>query len=177
MVRDEFVETGQVRFVFREIVTHPFAMLGFALARCAPEGRYFDAIGGVFTRQEALFEAAANRDALWSELTAIAGAAGLDEAGLDACYQNAEVINAINAASARASEDGVGATPSFAFNGVLVSARHAPGGGHSHLYYAGDAPLLIGGRAVEARLDSDTFRRIILHFLSGAASDGGDGGE
>lgn len=59
-IESRYVETGQVRFVFREMLTGQpqLAQAGFMLARCAPEDRYFDVIGLLMDQQQAIFQAA-----------------------------------------------------------------------------------------------------------------------
>ena len=60
---DRYVESGQVRYVFREMITGlpALATPGFMLARCAPEERYFDVLDLLFAQQQALGRRAANR--------------------------------------------------------------------------------------------------------------------
>lgn len=52
----KYIDTGQVRFVLREVMIHP-KMDGpaFLLARCAPEGGYFDVLDGVMRGQDEYF--------------------------------------------------------------------------------------------------------------------------
>jgi protein-disulfide isomerase len=56
---DDGVERGDVRFVFREMLTGQpnLARAGFMLARCAPEDQYLDVIDLLFEQQRALFSA------------------------------------------------------------------------------------------------------------------------
>ena len=53
MLKADYVEAGHVKFVFREFPTAPanISVAGFALARCAGEDRYYDAIDDLFSAQ------------------------------------------------------------------------------------------------------------------------------
>ena len=120
--KEQLVDTGKVRFVFRELPTAPIdvSVAGFLVARCAPEPRYFNVLDTLFDRQERLFTAQA-RD----ELVAIARAAGLSDEDFNACIRDEEAIEAMNARI----EEGttryrVSSTPTFVINGeVIVGAQ------------------------------------------------------
>ena len=60
------VQTGKVRFIFRELPTQPaqLAMLGFMMAECAPSEKYFDLIKFQMQNQKEMFEMASKGDAL-----------------------------------------------------------------------------------------------------------------
>ncbi|MEL7112429.1 MAG: thioredoxin domain-containing protein, partial [Pseudomonadota bacterium] len=50
VLKADYVETGQVKFIFREFPTPPanVAVAGFALARCAGEDQYYSVIDDLF---------------------------------------------------------------------------------------------------------------------------------
>ena len=60
------VQTGKVRFIFRELPTQPaqLAMLGFMMAECAPSEKYFDLIEFQMLNQKEMFEMASKGEAL-----------------------------------------------------------------------------------------------------------------
>lgn len=168
MVSDEFVSTGQVRFILREMLTGEprLALAGFMTARCAADELYFDAIHLLFEEQRAIFEAAQG-GAPRNIYLEIAAALGMNEQEFDACLENREVLQAVAAAHEQAIADGVNGTPTFIFNGVIVASGHAPD--HSgHIWMADGEPLRIDGETIPTNGGADSFRRIILHFLNQA---------
>jgi protein-disulfide isomerase len=57
LLRSRYIDTGQVHFIFRETVlpTSPwkaFDQAGFALARCADEGKYFEVVDALYKQQD-----------------------------------------------------------------------------------------------------------------------------
>lgn len=165
VVKEDFVDTGRVRFVMREMITGsaPLALVGFMTARCAAEDRYFDAIDLLFTQQSAIFQAAQSESGARDEYVRIAGAVGLSEAEFEACLTNEMVRGAVIAAHEQAIADGIEATPSFVINNILVTTGHVDGA-EGHVYLADGEPLRIDGELVLATQDADTFARIIEHF-------------
>src|ERR1700760_4511976 len=53
----KYIDTGKVFYIFREFLTQPveLAAAAFMLARCAPRGRYFGVIDGMFHAQEEIY--------------------------------------------------------------------------------------------------------------------------
>lgn len=168
MLSDEFISTGEVRFILREMLTGEprLAMAGFMTARCADPDLYFDAIHLLFEEQHAIFDAARGEGPR-AQYLQIAGALGMDEAAFDACLENQDVLQAVLAQHEQAIADGVNGTPSFYFNGVLVDSGMAPDG-EGYVWYADGEPLRIDGDTIPTNGGADSFRRIILHFLNQA---------
>jgi protein-disulfide isomerase len=114
-MKKKYVDTGKVRFIFREFPLEPLAAAGAMLARCAGSDKYFPMI-------EALF--AAQKD--WAvqkplqPLFAIARQAGFTQQSFDECLANQEVLSGIEASRTRASSKfNVTSTPTFFINGKL----------------------------------------------------------
>lgn len=116
-----FVDTGRVRYVYREFLTGP-AELSFAgalLARCAPADRYFDVVGALMEGQPALY---ASRDAnAW--LAAAARAGELDGATAGACLRDPERVAALNARLDESATAGVEASPTFFVDGQILDGH------------------------------------------------------
>lgn len=168
VVNETYVETGRVRFVMREMITGvpQMALIGFMLARCAPEDRYFDAIDLLFTQQRVLFEAAQSETGARDDYLRIAEAVGLNEQQFESCLMENEPVRlAVIAAHEQAVEDGIPATPAFVINNVLITTGHDHSGdGHGNIYMADGEPLMIDGDVVEATVNADSFTRIIDYF-------------
>jgi protein-disulfide isomerase len=49
--RTQYIDTGKVRFIFREFPLDAAAFAVAMIARCAPADKYFDIVGAYFDRQ------------------------------------------------------------------------------------------------------------------------------
>ena len=167
MINSEYVETGKLRYVFREMITGSpqFAIAGFALAHCVAPERYFDMLDLLFQQQRAIFQAAGEPGGARNQYVAIARSMGMSEADFTACLDNQEVNADIVASHERAIADGIDSTPRFLFNGELLEARRAPGA-TEYTYFLGSRQVMIDGEPVPGLVDADTFRRLIDHLLA-----------
>jgi protein-disulfide isomerase len=112
----KYIDTGKVRYVFREFITSPpqLAVAGTLLARCAGKDKYFTVIDAVFHGQEEIFRTGDIRGVLLP----IAQSAGLSEEAFMACVSDEKAINALNDKVQKyLTEDKIDATPTFFFNG------------------------------------------------------------
>lgn len=167
MLESEYIETGKIRFVFREMITGSpqFAIAGFALAHCVAPERYFDMLDLLFQQQRAIFQAAGAPGGARNQYLAIARSMGMSEADFEACLDNQEINAEIVASHERALADGIDSTPRFLFNGELLEARRAPGASE-FTYFLGTRQIMIDGEPVPGIVDADTFRRLIDHLLA-----------
>ena len=113
------VQTGKVRFIFRELPTQPaqLAMLGFMMAECAPSEKYFDLIEFQMLNQKEMFEMASKGEAL-SFYKKIGKMSGLkDDNDINFCMQTKEKFDHIMNNGKRAQNAGVSGVPSFYING------------------------------------------------------------
>ena len=110
--RKKYVDTGRVRFVFREMLTGQatLAAAGFLVARCAGKAHYFDVVDTIFRDQQIILEGG---DA-YGPLLQIAQAAGLTEAQFSACMKDPAGLAALTARTDRnGSENRIEGTPTF----------------------------------------------------------------
>ncbi|MEQ9314511.1 MAG: DsbA family protein [Henriciella sp.] len=122
-MKEDYVDTGKVKFVFREFPTAPvnISVAGFAIARCAGEDKYFDVLDELFSRQTALLAVAREGGQVKSALQQVAANHGItDEAEFDACLQSSDIRKAIAASVAAGENDGVEATPTLLVNGQTL---------------------------------------------------------
>ena len=120
-----FIDTGQVRFVFRNLPTLPeeMSLPGAALARCATPERFFDVASALMLGQDAVFRGGSRED--WYA-PAIA-VSGRTRAQLDACAASPATQAAINRDIDSAQAAGATATPAFFVNGRRVTDRSLGG--------------------------------------------------
>lgn len=114
--KEKYVDTNQVHFVFREFPLDPVAMAVAMLARCAPEGTYFEVVDAFFERQREW----AFKENVVVELQKMALQLGFTQETFKECLTNQEVLDGVNWVRKRASEEfQVASTPTFFFNGTL----------------------------------------------------------
>jgi len=119
-LKKKYIDTGKVRFVFREFPLDALSTAAFMVARCAPEEQYFSAVETMFARQNDW----AFVDQPIEELFSVVEPFGFDEAKFGECLRNQDVLNGVNAVGSRGMEQfGVDGTPTFFINGE----RHGGG--------------------------------------------------
>jgi protein-disulfide isomerase len=110
-LKKRYIDTGKVRYVFREILTPPeqFAGIAFLMARCAGPNKYFAVVDEVFHQQAAIYQS----DDLAGGLIKIAAKFGLSKEQLEACTADEKAVAALNARVDKAGQDGFVSTPTF----------------------------------------------------------------
>ena len=111
----QFIDTGQVRYIFREYLTPPieFAAASFLIARCAGKDKYFSVIDAVFRAQDQIYKTGEAGDALIK----IAKDAGLSEDAANACLDDKAALDALNArVQTYETRDKIEGTPTFFVN-------------------------------------------------------------
>jgi protein-disulfide isomerase len=116
-LKEEFIETGQVHFISREVFFDRPGLWGAMLARCAGEDRYFGMLDLLYA-QQATWSRAEDAPTIVEHLYAIGRQAGMTRETMDACLQDAEFAQALVAwYQENATEHGIQSTPSFVING------------------------------------------------------------
>lgn len=117
-IKKEYVDTGKVRYVFREFPFDDLALAAFMVARCAPAEQYFPIIDILFEQQALWSRAQDPRTALFK----VAQLAGFTQESFDACLNNEEVARGIIDIREKADKTfGVQSTPTFFINGTKIS--------------------------------------------------------
>ncbi|MGB6230539.1 MAG: thioredoxin domain-containing protein [Litorimonas sp.] len=118
--KKKYVDTGKVRYVFREFRAGEPTMAdaGFMIALCAPEEKYFENIGLQFKRQAQMFEFARNGQ-LREAYINLAKSSGLSEDEFTACMANSELRAEYQDREQSGLDLGVTGTPAFVINGEL----------------------------------------------------------
>jgi protein-disulfide isomerase len=111
-LKEKYVDTGKVRFVFREFPFDPLAEAGFMLARCN-EAQYFPMLSALFLSQSTWVKAEKPSEALFQ----ISKQAGYSQETFNACLQNSALLEKIRAVRAAGEKLGVASTPTFFVNG------------------------------------------------------------
>jgi protein-disulfide isomerase len=112
-LKKKYIDTGKVRFIFREFPLDQLAAAAFMLARCGAKERYFPMVETLFQQQRTW---AVQRPL--QPLMAISKQAGLSEAGFNECLKNQQVLDGIeNVRQRAANKFNVQSTPTFFVNG------------------------------------------------------------
>jgi len=117
-LKKEYIDTGKIRFIFREFPHNQAALAAFMLARCAPKEKYFPLIDMFFTQQDSWLQAPLEG------LQKIAQLAGFTKESFDACLKNEAVAKGIIAVRDTAEKEfGVDSIPTFFINGELLKGE------------------------------------------------------
>lgn len=116
-LKKRYIDTGKIRYIFREFPLDGLATAAFMLARCAGEkdsSRYFALVDTLFRQQRQ-----------WAvekpipPLLAISKQAGFTEQTFNACLANQKLLEGVESIRQRATDKfKVGSTPTFFINGV-----------------------------------------------------------
>ena len=112
-LQKRYIDTGKVRFIFREFPFDALAAAGFMLARCAGKDKFMPVVETLFSKQSEWM--------VQKPVPALMGIAkqfGFTQESFDKCLANQKVLDAIQDVRDRASEKlGVNSTPTFFVNG------------------------------------------------------------
>jgi protein-disulfide isomerase len=114
-MKKKYIDTGKIRFIFREFPLDTLAMAGSMLARCAGKEKFFPLIETLFAQQK---EWVTQKP--MQPLLAIARQAGFTQQSFEECLANQQVQNGIEEGRQRAVQRlNVQSTPTFFINGKL----------------------------------------------------------
>jgi protein-disulfide isomerase len=120
--KKRYVDTGKVRYVFREFLTPPeeFAATGFMAARCAGPGKYFPFLEALYRAQASIYESGD----LLGGLRKVAQDQGLSDKQFEDCVFDQKGLQALDKRTAKAEADGVAGTPTFIVGGKHLELDH-----------------------------------------------------
>src|SRR5215471_8267382 len=121
-LKKKYIDTGKVRFIFREFPLDPLAAAASMLARCAGKDKYFPLIDAFFTQQKD-----------WvvqkplQPMFAIAKQAGFTQQSFDQCLANQQLEQGLVGERTRATQKfNVNSTPTFFINGKVFRGALTP---------------------------------------------------
>ena len=116
-VKKDFIDTGKVKLVLRDFPLSELAVKAAAIARCAPEDRYFAFMDVLFQQQESWVTA---KDPV-AALSQLARLGGMSQAQVDECVKNQKIADAILAERIDgAKQFDIQGTPTLVVNGKKV---------------------------------------------------------
>ncbi len=133
-LKADYIDTGKVKFVFREVYFDRFGLWASMVARCGGESRFFG-MTDLFFKGQSDWARAGEPLAIADAIRKVGRLAGLGEEQLEACMQDKdEAQKLINWYQENAERDNVEGTPSFVINGKK----------HSNMSYADMKEVLDG---------------------------------
>lgn len=119
------IDTGQVRFVFREFPTSPvnYARTGFVIANCAPENEYMDHIVYQMQNQNYIFGAiqAGQARPMYQSMAMQAGLKTQQE--MQACFEQPDSYQRMDVSMMRARAAGIQSVPRFIIDGQIFGGN------------------------------------------------------
>ena len=116
-LKKEYIDTGKIKFVFREFPLDDLALAAFMVARCAPKEKYFPMMDVYFATQQSW-----TKDPL-PALTSIAQQAGMTKEQFDACLKNETLAKQVLDTRKAGDGFGVNGTPTFFINGQKLGGE------------------------------------------------------
>lgn len=118
LLRRDYVETGRLRVVYRDVFLDRPGLWASMMARCAGPDRFFDAADLLYHNQSVWTEG--DTPTILGFLAEIGSRVGMSDADLEACYTNTELASNLVAWSDRERLSArVNSTPTLVINGKL----------------------------------------------------------
>ncbi|SEP66916.1 Protein-disulfide isomerase [Faunimonas pinastri] len=112
--KEKYVDSGKVKFIFREFPLDAGAYAVAMLGRCAPADKFYEIVDLYFKKQKDWVVAKDPYSAIFD----MAKPYGFTKESFDACLSNQALFDGMNAEKERASQNfGVSGTPTFFING------------------------------------------------------------
>ncbi|MDJ0630656.1 MAG: DsbA family protein [Rhodobacter sp.] len=122
-VKANYIDTGKVRFIYREVYFDRYGLWASMVARCGGEAKFFGIVDMIYDQQSE-WTASGDPATIAGELARIGRTAGIDGDEVDACLRDAEMAQGLVASyEENAGRDGIRSTPSFMINGELVTGN------------------------------------------------------
>ncbi len=115
-LKRDYIDTGKINFVFREVYFDRYGLWASMIARCAGPDKFFGMTDLMFKNQS-LWTRAGEPAAIIDELRKIGRLAGMDGDTLEACLNDDEKAKTLVAwYQEKAGADNIDSTPSFVIN-------------------------------------------------------------
>ena len=122
LLQTNYIDTGKIRFVYREVYFDRPGLWASMIARCAGTEEFFFAFAELLYAEQRAWLASGDPAGIIADLRRLAKTAGMDDAALDACLSDAAKAEALfNWYQENAERDGINSTPSFLIDGEKYS--------------------------------------------------------
>jgi len=117
LLRKNYIDTGKVKFIFREVYFDKYGMCASMIARCSGPDRFFG-MTDLILNSQSTWARAGDDLAIVEALRKIGRLSGMQDAALDSCLQDGEKLRAlVGWYKENAQRDGIQSTPSFLIDG------------------------------------------------------------
>ena len=133
-IKRDYVDTGKVRFIMREVYFDQFGLWGAMVARCGGEERYYDLVDALLKNQDQwygvhreAFVQTKNAGPIVDELKKIGRRVGMSNTRIEECVTDVALRDRLVADFQEYAErDNVRSTPSFMINGEMTTGVRSP---------------------------------------------------
>ena len=113
LLRKNYIDTGKVKFIFREVYFDKYGMWASMIARCSGPDRFFG-MTDLILNSQSTWARAGDDLAIVEALRKIGRLSGMEDAALDSCLQDGNKLRAlVGWYKENAQRDGIQSTPSF----------------------------------------------------------------
>lgn len=120
-IKKNYIETGKVKFVYREVYFDKYGIWASLIARCGGEEKFFGITDLIYKGQKEWARAGSD-GAIADELRKIGKLAGIGQDEVEACLTDANYIRSlVEWYQANAERDNIQSTPSFLIDGEPYS--------------------------------------------------------
>lgn len=124
-IKKNYIDTGKIKFVYREVYFDKYGLWASMIARCEPSK--FFGINDLIYETQSEWTRAGDQNAIVDELRKIGRLAGIDGESLEACMQDGDKARTLVAWYQQNQEaDDITGTPSFVLNGRKLSNMSYP---------------------------------------------------
>ena len=117
LLRKNYIDTGKVKFIFREVYFDKYGMWASMIARCSGPDRFFG-MTDLILNSQSTWARAGDDLAIVEALRKIGRVSGMQDAAIDSCLQDGEKLRAlVGWYKENAQRDGIQSTPSFLIDG------------------------------------------------------------
>jgi protein-disulfide isomerase len=118
-LKKDFIDTGKVKFVYREVYFDAPGLWAGLLARCTNADKYFGIVDLLYKKQDK-WSTGSSEEEILKELFSIGRQVGIPEEKIQQCMKNEKLaLNMIEAFQKNTKLDAITATPSLVINGKL----------------------------------------------------------
>lgn len=120
-LKTNFIDTGKVKFVFREIYFDKFGLWAGLLARCGGDDRYFGIVDLLMEKQSEWARGGSDREIV-DNMFRVGRLAGMTDDQMNVCVRDNDLAEALVADfQLKAGQDEVTSTPTFIVDGEKMS--------------------------------------------------------
>ncbi len=121
-LKADYIDTGKVKFIYREVYFDRFGLWAGMLARCGGADKYFGFVDLLYSRQKEWLAGGAEPATIIANMKKLGRIAGQTDETMDACMEDQETAQAlVEEFQKNATADEINSTPTFMIDGEQFS--------------------------------------------------------